>query len=590
MIWKSAIAKSKSETAVTSSEFESYPASEGVWQELRRLGETGEVNLPFLGVCLSQDESTLYAQSLRGAIHSWSVSKEPKRRDWWTASETITGHFDAVTDLAWERTGAYLLSSSNDKTCRLHAIAASDNKWHELARPQVHGYEVNCVASLNFTKFASGAEEKTIRTFEVTKFFIKNFKSLAKRQIPAYCCEDLKTALYDELPAHAQLPALGLSNRGSQCPFDVNEEDKTATVGSKIKSAAHSSAQQQLQSQTADDSGAASKLSDNNSWQEVSDLIHQLSTIDHLESLPHEEVLLLSTLWWEKNKLFGHCNELHAIACNSTGSFLASASKANRADLASVIVWDTDKFRKVATIEHHTLTITRIRFSPDDKYILSVSRDRTWCLCERNPNGQLRNAYGRLVGTVKANAVHERIIWDCCWTHDSKYFLTVSRDKKAILWSIESLRAQVIADDSQSTPELAKTMNLNYVTSNVFKSSIQAVDSTRTTVNDFPQYLFVLGFEDGSIELYNLNRNSSNPCADWQWQLLTIIPNLHQLSVRRLAFQPLRSDSGADDSTKPSTDEENLMLASGGDDCMVRLTRLSLSCVYPGGDAGSSSV
>uniref|UniRef100_A0A6G1SGC1 Elongator complex protein 2 n=1 Tax=Aceria tosichella TaxID=561515 RepID=A0A6G1SGC1_9ACAR len=576
-IWKSSIAKQNPAETNIIKKYEQCPASEGIWKELARFGETGEANLPFLGVCLSDDEMTLYAQSLRGAIHSWSmVTEDRKSESPWTPSETICGHFDSVTDLAWEKTGAYLLSSSLDKTCRLHAIAAKDNRWHELARPQVHGYEINCLASLSFLKFASGAEEKTIRTFEVTKFFIKNYEALAKTDLPAYCKSDLKSHLFDELPVHAQLPALGLSNRGSQYPVDVNEDDSAAIAMNATQ-----------QSGDSNNSGKPI-LSDNNSWQEVGDLVHQLVRIDHLDSLPFEEILLQSTLWWENNKLFGHSNELHALACDSTGSFLASASKANRFDLASVILWETEKFRKVAFIEHHSLTITRLRFSPDDKYLLSVSRDRTWCLSERNSSGQLRNAYKKLVGTFKSNAVHERIIWDCSWTHDSRYFLTVSRDKKAILWSVDGLRAQLNQSATMTTTATSDTsdgqhqstaLNLNYVSSKQFSVSIQAVDSAQAQTNvnnDSPSYLFVLGFEDGSVELYSVGINIDN--EQDRWQLLKCIPNLHQLSVRRLAFQPMQQQSPNENKEETNnetsfTGTRDLMLASGGDDCMVRLTR-----------------
>lgn len=574
MIWRSSIAKEEEKASEASRDnstlsdssapspndkFKHHPASEGVWQILTQFGETGETNLPFLSVCLSSDELTIYGHSLNGAIHSWSQSGNSNSNSW-SSRETICGHFDHVTDLAWDKTGAYLLSSSLDKTCRLHTIAANDNRWHELARPQVHGYEINCLASMNFFEFASGAEEKTIRTFGVTKFFIRNYKALARASLPDFYDEEFETKLFDETPEHAQLPALGLSNRGSQYPFDINEDDNETTN----------------HKQSGDSVNGKPNLSDNNSWQEVGDLVHYLTQVDRLDSLPFEEILLSSTLWWEKNKLFGHCNELYALDCDSSGSFLASASKATRSDVANVIVWETNKYRKVATIEHHSLTVTRIRFSPDDKYLLSVSRDRTWCLSERNSSGQLRNAYEKLIGTVKSNAVHERIIWDCCWTYDSKYFMTVSRDKRAILWSVDDLKSQIDRPVSTSNlGEQLRALNLNYATSELFDCSVQAVDSARAQVDvnsDSPSYLFVLGFEDGSIELSSvkLYRHS----AQGQWQSLKRIRTLHQLSVRRLAFQPLqrRGENKGANSETPSS----LLLASGGNDCMVRLTRFHL--------------
>ena len=63
--------------------------------------------------------------------------------------------------------------------------------WYEIARPQVHGYDLQCLAMINRYKFASGADEKVIRAFEAPRNFIKNFCSL--------CGKDLKTELQKEV-------------------------------------------------------------------------------------------------------------------------------------------------------------------------------------------------------------------------------------------------------------------------------------------------------------------------------------------------------------------------------------------------------
>ena len=63
--------------------------------------------------------------------------------------------------------------------------------WYEIARPQVHGYDLQCLAMINRYKFASGADEKVIRAFEAPRNFIENFCSL--------CGKDLKTELQKEV-------------------------------------------------------------------------------------------------------------------------------------------------------------------------------------------------------------------------------------------------------------------------------------------------------------------------------------------------------------------------------------------------------
>ena len=32
--------------------------------------------------------------------------------------------------------------------------------WHEIARPQIHGYDIQCIAMLSSLKYTSGSDEK----------------------------------------------------------------------------------------------------------------------------------------------------------------------------------------------------------------------------------------------------------------------------------------------------------------------------------------------------------------------------------------------------------------------------------------------
>lgn len=67
---------------------------------------------------------------------------------------------------------------------------------------------------------------------------------------------------------------------------------------------------------------------------------------------------------------------------------IATACKASTAEHAVVRVYDTDKWQPVGEpLSGHTLTVTRIAFSPDDRLVLSVSRDRSWRLYEVQDTG-----------------------------------------------------------------------------------------------------------------------------------------------------------------------------------------------------------
>lgn len=47
-----------------------------------------------------------------------------------------------------------------------------------MGRPQVHGYDIQCLARLGRFSFASGADEKVIRIFSAPLNFLQNLQRL----------------------------------------------------------------------------------------------------------------------------------------------------------------------------------------------------------------------------------------------------------------------------------------------------------------------------------------------------------------------------------------------------------------------------
>ncbi|KAG8133158.1 hypothetical protein E2320_010974, partial [Naja naja] len=105
---------------------------------------------------------------------------------------------------------------------------------------------------------------------------------------------------------------------------------------------------------------------------------------------------------------------------------------ASKKEYAAIILWSTTTWKQLQSLPFHNLTVTQMSFSPNDKFLLAVSRDRNWSLWKSNHINPRESepVFSLFAATGKNIAVHSRIIWTCDWTPDSNYFITGSRDKK----------------------------------------------------------------------------------------------------------------------------------------------------------------
>lgn len=81
--------------------------------------------------------------------------------------------------------------------------------WHEIARPQVHGHDINCVAIIKGAgnhKFVSGAEEKVARVFEAPLSFLKTLNHAVFQKSSFENPQDVQIL-------GANMSALGLSQK-----------------------------------------------------------------------------------------------------------------------------------------------------------------------------------------------------------------------------------------------------------------------------------------------------------------------------------------------------------------------------------------
>lgn len=328
-----------------------------------------------------------------------------------------SGHTAFVSRLAWlPDLENILVSVSQDMTCRAWSVLPPSSSSaffiREVARAQIHGYALN---SLAFTKttsenageqgvwMVSAADEKVIRVLRVP---------LQELNLRVKALENVQETFESVAGGIVTLPALGLT---------------------------------------------AASTDDQSSNSRQSTLIKQ--------TLPSELELATSTLWPEVAKLYGHGNEVVAVAtCQfSKYGIIASASRATRPEDARPRIWAllpaesagagfSAKQLAICDTNGPTLTCTALHFAPpatdDDvvnsRFLLACSRDRGWYVwhvefafasnsSNSNSLTELLFASTRLVTSNRS--AHARSLHDCAW-HTPQTFITCSRDRSIRFWKI----------------------------------------------------------------------------------------------------------------------------------------------------------
>jgi len=500
-------------------------ASDGIWTPLTRVGSAGGILggsvgsslLGYLSVALEPTRGlNMLGAAYGGSIHVWNLEGVEKYINsqqegviaptdervlslYWKATPCITGHFSGVADLSWEASaGQYLLTASDDQTCRLWApirlVAADDEGssiWLEVARPQVHGYNIAAVTSLSCPQhphyLVSGADEKELRGFDATETSL--------RMLDAVTGSSLFTNDDTERVERAFIPSLGLSNKATAA--EGAEEDAP------------------------DDS---------------------LSSNTNRLKLPLERDLGAVSLWPEVQKLFGHKTELYCVTStleaqssytttsNTSDVLVASSCKARDAEAAAIRLWRAreGKSHQVLSEGGHKSTVATLAFSPDGMFLASSGKDRRLCLWKRGEDGQYSLAWAK-------DSAHKRIIWSIHFLPfgDLRILASGSRDGTVKIWSFVGTSDGVEATTISSlSPAFRVGGKPDSVTSLSFCPKPQSNGAA----------LLALGLESGRLELWNVP--TVNPLEGEAACSLNnaFAANLcHNATVTKLAWRPMGS-------------------------------------------------
>lgn len=450
----------------------------GIWVNVVTVGELSHSALGFYGGHWSPNGDSILAHGYGGSFHLWKNDIGN-----WKPQKVPSGHFAAVTDIAWGRCGEYLISVSHDQTARIFASwlnQSGDDTWHEIARPQVHGHDINCLAIIQGKgnhRFVSGAEEKVGRVFEAPLSFLKTINHATSH-------------LHDDLQIDVQVLGANMSALGlSQKPIYV-----------------------QASSETTDKSGGNEGF---DTLESIPDAVPSVLT-----EPPIEEQLAWHTLWPESHKLYGHGNELFSLCCDHQGKLVASSCKAQSMSVAEIWLWEVGSWKAVGRLQSHSLTVTQMEFSHDDKYLLAVSRDRQLSVFSIDRKDKI--SYQLLT----RQEAHKRIVWACSWNPFGHQFATGSRDKTVKIWEVNTEKESCV----QQLTALP-----------TFKASVTAVTWTGLQPQN-KDGLLAIGMENGLIELWSLSLGKNEEDSSFSGPNASVVIQFdpfmcHVSSVNRLAWR-----------------------------------------------------
>lgn len=211
-----------------------------------------------------------------------------------------------------------------------------------------------------------------------------------------------------------------------------------------------------------------------------------------------------ATLWPETHKLYGHGNDAYSLAACPFGTCLVSACKAQTAAAAEIRVWDCRVPQAdlpcVQQLPGHTLTVTQLKFSPDGRFLLSVSRDRSFTIYYRDSQSlswieegkepELGDEGTPEFVTVGCHAkAHDRIIWSVAWAPNGDMFATGSRDKVFKVWLFDSRAPAVPAKPAAAVSGMQAAV-----------TAVAFAPQRSTTGGN----VLAVGLENGDVELYSV--------------------------------------------------------------------------------------